>query len=207
MRSLFVLFHLHLLFVDGSIGRISANFGSVTKHHHRLSVYGTEGTFSQGHQGAMYQFGRDKCPKEKILDQGYPAVGKDELLKNFVLELQGLCDEQISNGEIFETMNVALAIEEALQCGKAVKVATVLTFACFVMFGAPVSLVGSHIGALRTRRDMWYPMLPRLKIGADPPTGDAMLLRQLRCLRARGPPLQELGQSLEGEVDGGEHRP
>jgi predicted dehydrogenase len=114
----------NLLFVDGSIGRISANFGSVTKHHHRLSVYGTEGTFSQGHQGAMYQFGRDKSPKEKILDQGYPAVGKDELLKNFVLELQGLCDEQISNGEIFETMNVALAIEEALQCGKAVKVAT-----------------------------------------------------------------------------------
>ena len=33
-----------LKYKDGSIGKISANFGSVTKHHHRLALYGTRGT-------------------------------------------------------------------------------------------------------------------------------------------------------------------
>ena len=104
-----------IVFEDGSIGKISANFGSVTKHHHRLSIYGTTGTFSQSHDGATYHFGRDAAPKEVPLVDEYPGVKKDKILQGFILALQGKCTMEISKDEIFDAMNVALAIDEALK--------------------------------------------------------------------------------------------
>jgi hypothetical protein len=48
-----------LKFRDGTLAKVTANFASVTPHHHKVCVYGTAGSFVQSHPGATYLMSRD----------------------------------------------------------------------------------------------------------------------------------------------------
>lgn len=111
-----------LSFLDGSIGKISANFGSVTRHHHRLAIYGTEGTFIQSHNGAMYQFGRDANPNVINDELTYPAVDKGDSLMTFIDSIVCGGNADVKKHEVIGSMRVALAINEALRSGETTKV-------------------------------------------------------------------------------------
>jgi predicted dehydrogenase len=121
------LVHALLRFSDGALGRVMANFACVTPHHHRVSVYGTLGTFEQSHHGVGYLWRRDdpgsgrpstgpsndrepdRCP--------YPIASKSALTDAFVDLLQGRPSECPSGQEVLEVMCVSLAVEASLVRG------------------------------------------------------------------------------------------
>lgn len=107
---------------DGSIGKISANFGSVTKHHHRLAIYGTLGTFHQSHEGSTYHFGRDDAPNEIKDLCAYPANDKGDSLIAFIESIVLGKSPDVKKNEVLRAMRIALAIDEALMTGKTIRV-------------------------------------------------------------------------------------
>jgi predicted dehydrogenase len=103
---------------DGMLAKITANFGCVVPHHHKLSVYGTEGTFNQGHTDTTYFHSREpSADVEKVIDP-YPGASKGDMLPSFVKSLLDGTPAEISKKEVLDTMAVALAIEKSLKTKK-----------------------------------------------------------------------------------------
>ena len=103
---------------DEMLAKITANFGSVVPHHHKLSVYGTEGTFNQGHTDTAYFHSRDpSADVEKVLDP-YPGAAKGDMLPSFVKSLLDGTPADISKKEVLDAMSVGLAIEKSLKTKK-----------------------------------------------------------------------------------------
>jgi predicted dehydrogenase len=121
------LVHALLRFSDGALGRVTANFASVTPHHHRVSVYGTSGTFEQAHHGAGYLWLREGPPTSRPPTgpstgmepdrYPYPVASKSALTDAFVDLLRGRPSECPSGDEVLEVMCVSLAIEASLVRG------------------------------------------------------------------------------------------
>lgn len=111
-----------LKFTSGIVAKISANFGSVVPHHHRVCVFGTKGTFSQGHIGATYHWSRDLAARPEQLDDPYPGASKGDMLPSFVQSILQGVPAEVTTQEVFEAMNVSLAIVESLAMGRPVKV-------------------------------------------------------------------------------------
>lgn len=105
---------------DGSVMQITANFGSVTPHHHLLKVYGTSGSFEQSHGSARYMFSRDLQKTQDILTDAYPAVAKSALLLEFVSEVLGQVPPPIPIRDTLHAMAVSLAVDESLRTGNSV---------------------------------------------------------------------------------------
>ena len=103
-----------LSFEDGLIGKISANFGSVTPHHHKVCVYGTLGAFNQGHMGAMYSFTRVPNSGFETVDDPYPNTDKGDMLPTFVKSILDLSEPDVTTQEMLDTMAVSLAVEASL---------------------------------------------------------------------------------------------
>jgi len=103
-----------LEFDDGTLAKVTSNFGSVVPHHHKLAVYGTLGTFEQSHIGAAYFFSRDPVDKPSMVDSDYPGAGKGDMLPSFVDHIldDGLPD--VTAQEVLDGMAVSLAIEKSV---------------------------------------------------------------------------------------------
>lgn len=111
-----------LKFESGKVGKVSANFGSVTPHHHNVALYGTRGTFVQNHVGAAYFSSREPgTTSERAIDD-YPGVNKSVLLSGFVASILDGSKPEVSPNEVFRAMDVSLAIVESLEGGRPVKV-------------------------------------------------------------------------------------
>lgn len=103
-----------LRFENGLVAKVSANFGSVTPHGHKLCVYGTKGTFIHGHQGASYFHSRDpKIPPEPVLDD-YPGTSKGDMIPNFIKYILDGERPVIAEKEVLQAMQIALAIEKSV---------------------------------------------------------------------------------------------
>jgi predicted dehydrogenase len=104
---------------DGSIAKITANFGCVAPHKHKLSVYGTKGTFEQGATGdAVYFFDRDPKVEPTSVGTRYPGSNKEDLIPHFVESILGNPDYGgVTAQEVVDVMAVSLAIEKALESG------------------------------------------------------------------------------------------
>lgn len=121
-----------LRFVDGTLARVSANFASMTPHHHQVAVYGTAGTFQQSHAGVGYLWSRDGGQAHQATDGAadslqpdvhpYPVAPKGALLKAFLDRLHGIESDAPSEQETLKAMSVSLAIEAAIECGAEVRV-------------------------------------------------------------------------------------
>jgi len=107
---------------DGSTAKVSANFASVVPHHHKLSVYGTEGTFEQSHLGAAYFWSRDPQSSPELVKSTYPGTAKGDMLPSFVKSILDGNEPEVSAQEVVDVMSVSLAIEESLQSQKPVNV-------------------------------------------------------------------------------------
>jgi predicted dehydrogenase len=109
-------------FDDGAIAKISANFGCVRPHFHRLAVYGTIGTFENGPEEGRYWNQRDPlaAPERAVLP--YPGAAKGDLLPGFVDAVLGKAASEIGVDEILAGMAVCLAIERAAREGRPVPV-------------------------------------------------------------------------------------
>jgi predicted dehydrogenase len=111
-----------LKFANGVVAKISANFASVAPHHHRVCVYGTNGTFTQSHTGAAYHWSRDPTAPAEWIDSPYPGAAKGDLLPSFLQSILDGADAEVSAQEVFEAMNISLAIVESLATGSPVEV-------------------------------------------------------------------------------------
>ena len=73
-----------LTFQDGSIGHVISNFSSVTPHSHKISIYGTKGTFHHGPLGCCYFWNRDKDSQPEMINDAYPGTHKGDIIPSFV---------------------------------------------------------------------------------------------------------------------------
>ena len=70
-------------FDDGSTAQITSNYASVTPHHHKLCIYGTNGTFEQSHLGASYYWSRDPNEQAEIVSSPYSGGTKGRFVGQF----------------------------------------------------------------------------------------------------------------------------
>jgi predicted dehydrogenase len=111
-----------LRFENGLLGKVSANFGCVFPHFHRLLVYGTAASFENDFaHGKMW---RSRRPDEPplLLDETYPGAEKGALIPLFVDAILGRGPVEIGERDVFDAMEVCLAIDEASRSGTVVKV-------------------------------------------------------------------------------------
>ena len=107
---------------SGCTMSLTSNFGSVTPHHHKLCVYGTEATFEQSHTSATYFFSRDPSDKPEKVDTPYPGTQKGDLLYNFVDSIIGEKQPLVKAQEVLDAMSVGLAIDKSIVSGTPQKI-------------------------------------------------------------------------------------
>ena len=107
---------------SGCTTSLTSNFGSVTPHHHKLCVYGTEATFEQSHTNTSYFFRRDPAVEPEKVDTPYPGTQKGDLLYDFVDSIIGEKQPLVKAQEVIDAMSVALAIDESIKKQKPKKV-------------------------------------------------------------------------------------
>jgi len=112
-----------LTFDDGTVAKVTANFAIVHPHFHALKVCGTEGTFVNRREDAelWVQRGDDATPE--LVDAPYPGIHKGDLLYSFVESIVSGAPAEVTGEDVFDTMAVLFAIEEAVASGGSVGVA------------------------------------------------------------------------------------
>ena len=102
-----------LRFDDGAIAKVSANFGSVRPHYHRLIVYGTRGTFENGPDAGCYWFERDPALPPEPATLPYPGAAKGDLIPSFVDAVLGRGQAEVGNAEVLDCMSVCMALDRS----------------------------------------------------------------------------------------------
>ena len=111
-----------LKFENGAIAKIGSNYSCVTPHFHRLSIYGTRGTFQQSHAGTVFIDSRDPSIMPDIIDDPYPGVEKSDLIPSFVNSISENSECNVTKQEVCDVMAISLAIEESIKTGSKVSV-------------------------------------------------------------------------------------
>lgn len=111
-----------LKFENGIISKVTANFPCMTPHFHRLSVYGTEGTFQQSHGSAVLINSRDPKKSFNNISDSYPGSDKGDLIPSFVNYLLYNEKPDVTKQEVCDVMAISLAIEKSLRIGSKIKV-------------------------------------------------------------------------------------
>ena len=111
-----------LRFDDGALAKISANFGCVRPHFHRVSVYGTRGTFENGTEEGRYWAERDPAVRPERAVLADPGAAKGDLIPGFVDSVLGRGPGEVSAREILTGMAACLAIDRACREGQPVAI-------------------------------------------------------------------------------------
>ncbi len=111
-----------LRFESGLVGKVTANYGCVMPHFHGLAVYGTRGTFINGPDYAMLYRSRDPAEAATKITTDYPGVQKGDLVCNFVDSILGNAKPLVTMEDVFRSMSVCFAIEQAREQGRVVQV-------------------------------------------------------------------------------------
>ncbi len=107
-----------LRFEDGSLGKITANFGSATPHFHGVKIYGSEATFVNRIGDAELQTRDAVTP----VTTEYPGVPKGALIPGFLDAILTGSPPPVTPDDVFRTLDVCFAIVEALETGLTVSV-------------------------------------------------------------------------------------
>ncbi len=106
-----------LRFDNGVIGKVGVSYGCVRPHFHGLSIHGTRATFVNGWPDGWRFESRDpRVAPTRIVD-AYPGVHKGDLLASFIDAILDARDAVVNTEDVFRTMSVCLAIEEAVHTG------------------------------------------------------------------------------------------
>lgn len=111
-----------LKFECGLVAKVSANFGCVHPHFHRLSVYGTKATFINGLKNAFLYTDRDINKDPSLIDDPYPGVNKGDLIFSFIDAITKAKEPEVTKEDCFATMSVCLSIERAMRESACIKV-------------------------------------------------------------------------------------
>ncbi|MCX7157468.1 MAG: Gfo/Idh/MocA family oxidoreductase [Rhodocyclales bacterium] len=102
-----------LRFDDGMLGKVTANFGCVYPHFHKVLIYGTEATFENGIESASLFRSRDRDVPPDRIDTPYPGIDKGDLIPGFIDAIRGIGHAEIEEEDLFATMEVCLAIDKS----------------------------------------------------------------------------------------------
>lgn len=111
-----------LRFENEAIAKVSANFGCIYPHFHRVSVYGTEATFENRMDDALVYRSRDPGTPPLRVGTPYPGVDKGALIPGFVDAVLGKGEPDVDESAVFETMGACFAIDQSLREGRPVPV-------------------------------------------------------------------------------------
>ena len=101
-----------LRFEDGAFAKVSANFGCVHPHFHRLLVYGTKATFENRVESGLLWRSRDAAPE--LVDAAYPGAEKGALIPGFVDRILRGTPAPVTEEDVMRTMDVCFAIDRAV---------------------------------------------------------------------------------------------
>lgn len=110
-----------LEYSQGLLVKITANFGSVTPHHHRLAVYGTKGTAIIDDMGLRLCFERDSPHTAFTPSTLSTKPEKSALVAEFVRAVRGEIAWSHTQ-RYFDSLSIAFACEESLRLGKEVQI-------------------------------------------------------------------------------------
>ena len=94
----------------------------MTPHFHRLSVYGTNGTFQQSHGSSVLINSRDEKQTFKNITDPYPGTNKGDLIPSFVDSLIYNKKPDVTKQEVCDVMAISLAIEKSIRKGSKILV-------------------------------------------------------------------------------------
>lgn len=100
-------------FDDGMTGVATVSYGCVRPHFHRLAIYGTRATFENDLPAARLYESREPEKVPRGMCEAYPGVGKGALLAEFVRAIQSGTAPEPSAEDVFRTLAVCFAIEQA----------------------------------------------------------------------------------------------
>ncbi|MBF0176705.1 MAG: Gfo/Idh/MocA family oxidoreductase [Magnetococcales bacterium] len=109
-------------FASGLVGRITANFGCVHRHHHVLRVFGDRGTFVYDDQGPRLHTSRDPALLAAPLALDPLPSHKGVLIPDFVEGLVTGRDATPSVLHEFDLISACSAADDALAAGRAVAI-------------------------------------------------------------------------------------
>ena len=106
---------LLLKFGNGIIANINANGGCVHPHFHKLSVYGTQGTFAHDINGAWLFKTRDPDHGAQEIMEAYPGEDKHQVIHSFVDAIVNRDVEPlVPADDIFTVMSICFAAEDSV---------------------------------------------------------------------------------------------
>lgn len=121
-----------LTFPSGLTARVSANFGSIGPHFHRVDVFGTSGTFMNiptapspngGVPGSAGLLLRGPDPGTvTAIDIPYPAVSKGSLLPAFTRSVLFGAPLAITEQEALDALAVCLALDESIRNDRSIDI-------------------------------------------------------------------------------------
>jgi len=107
-----------LNFKSGMIGRITANFGCVHRHHHVIRIYGTKATFLYDDAGPRIHTSREPdISSEKLNIDPLPAT-KGDLIPEFVSAILTKKDITDETQIIFDGISICAASDRSLKTQK-----------------------------------------------------------------------------------------
>ena len=109
-------------FPSGLIGRITANFGSVHRHHHVLRVFGTEATFIYDDMGPRIHRTRDEDARAELLDVETLPNHKGALIPGFIDAILVGTDPAPAAHREFDLISICGAADKALATKKTLEI-------------------------------------------------------------------------------------
>ena len=106
------------LFPSGLVGRITANFGCVHRHHHLVRVFGTEATFIYDDAGPRLHSTRDEDARAEPVDKAPLPAGKGVLIPPFVDAIIGGADPGPAARREFDLISATAAAARAFTTGR-----------------------------------------------------------------------------------------
>lgn len=104
-------------FDNGISGHAGVTYGCVRPHTHDLAIFGTQATFINDVPDGKLFASRDPGEAPTPVREPYPGVHKGALIENFVDSILNDVPLVVGTEEVFATMSVCLAIEEAAASG------------------------------------------------------------------------------------------
>lgn len=111
-----------LKYKSGLLGKVTTNFGCVYPHFHKLTVYGTDGTFENGLKYAYLFKSRDPEIPPILIETEHSGTHKGDLICSFVDSILNDTIAEVTQEDIFNSMSVCFAMEKALNKFCSVKV-------------------------------------------------------------------------------------
>lgn len=103
-----------LRFENNVIGKVTANYGSVTPHYHKLSLYGTNATFVNNYDSGIIYRERENGNSKEEFKHFFENSKKSNVLTSFISSILENKPPDVSSKEVINVMSISLAIQKSL---------------------------------------------------------------------------------------------